>query len=330
MHHMETMAYKRQVPWHSLGINAPSDADLDTMLELSGTNWEVAKFPSWVTVGNEFVETGQHALVRLSDKKVLTNVGADWNYTQNREAFEFFRKFCENGTAEIETAGSLKDGQYVWVLAKLKKGFKVCGKDEIQSYLLFTNPHVFGAAIDIRFTNIRVVCWNTMRFALKADSDAIVRVTHRARFNAEKVQQTLGIAEDRMNEYKEFAEFVSSKKFTKEAVQEYFSKVFNGGDAKKEKDKRWATRETNADRAFKVLDAQPGANLGEGTWWQAFNAITFQLDHLYGEDRDNRLVNSWYGNGNNQKRLAAKLAVDFAKLSDGLTSQTKKKVAVAA
>ena len=65
--------------------------------------------------------TGQKSLVRESDGRILTNVGADWNPCQNETAFEFFTEFVMNGDMEMHTAGSLRDGQMVWALAKVKE-----------------------------------------------------------------------------------------------------------------------------------------------------------------------------------------------------------------
>ena len=70
---------------------------------------------------------------------------------------------------EMHTAGSLKGGQQVWALAKIKESFDVFGKeDTVESYLLFSNPHQYGKSIDIRFTPIRVVCNNTLTFSLNS------------------------------------------------------------------------------------------------------------------------------------------------------------------
>ena len=111
------------------------------------------------------------ALVRSSDNKVLTNIGQIWNPVQNEEAFEFFSEYVLAGDMEMHTAGSLKGGQMVWALAKVKESFDLFGGDKVESYLLFSNPHLYGKSIDIRFTPIRVVCNNTLSLSLEQQAE---------------------------------------------------------------------------------------------------------------------------------------------------------------
>src|SRR6056300_1121700 len=112
----------------------------------------------------------------------------------NEKAFEFFSEYVMAGDMEMHTAGSLKDGQMVWALAKVKDSFEILGGDRVDSYLLFSNPHQYGKSIDIRFTPIRVVCNNTLTFSLESKAERSVRVGHRVEFDASFVKEQLGIA----------------------------------------------------------------------------------------------------------------------------------------
>ena len=77
----------------------------------AGLDWSVDKVP-YARVGDVEVETGQEALIRSSDNKVLTQVGKNWHPVQNEETFEFFSEYCE-GSMEMHTGGSLKGGKMV-------------------------------------------------------------------------------------------------------------------------------------------------------------------------------------------------------------------------
>ena len=157
-HLVETMAYAGETPWHGLGQRVPGDLTPAQMLTSAGLDWSVDKIQSFVNINGKQVYTGKDALVRSSDGRILDVVSQDWNPLQNEEAFEFFNDFVCSGDMEMHTAGSLKHGQIVWALAKVKESFDVFGGDQVDSYLLFTLPHKFGQSIDVRFTPIRVVC----------------------------------------------------------------------------------------------------------------------------------------------------------------------------
>ena len=53
-----------------------------------------------------------------------------------------------SGDMEMHTAGSLKGGQMVWALAKVKESFDIFGDDKVESFLLFSNPHQYGKALE--------------------------------------------------------------------------------------------------------------------------------------------------------------------------------------
>ena len=311
-HMIETIAYAGEVPWHGLGTKVPADLSPAQMLEKAGLNWTVEKTPAFANIGGKDVSVGWSALTRSSDNSILSVVSNDWNPVQNAEAFEFFDEYCRVGDMEMHTAGSLKDGQIVWGLAKVKDSFDLFKGDQVDSYLLFTNPHKFGQCIDVRFTPIRVVCNNTLTLSLSQKSDRVVKKNHRTEFNAAEVKQTLGIATEKLAKYKEMAAFLGSKRYTEETAKQYFNTVFPVIAYNKEKGPQRKDLSKSATRALEVLDTQPGARFAEGSWWQAFNAVTYLTDHEIGRSQDTRLQSAWFGANKNLKIKALETAVEFA------------------
>ena len=313
-HNVETMAYAGEVPWHGLGVPVSNDLTPVQMMEKAGLNWTVDQIDSYVTVGDKQIPTGMKSLVRSSDNKVLTNIGQVWNPVQNEDAFNFFSEYVMKGDMEMHTAGSLKGGQLVWALAKVKESFDIFGGDKVESYLLFSNPHLYGKSIDIRFTPIRVVCNNTLSLSLEAKAERSVKVGHRTEFNAGEVKKALGIASAKLHEYKDMAEFLGSKRYNIDNLVEYYNTVFPRTADKRVQNQELSveTLSKNAKAAFDAIEQQPGAKFAEGSWWQAFNSVTYVTDHLQGRNADNRLYSSWFGGNQVRKRDALKTALAFA------------------
>jgi phage/plasmid-like protein (TIGR03299 family) len=307
-HMVETMAYAGEVPWHGLGVRVPADLHPTQMLEKAGLDWTVRKVPAYAEVAGERVAVGRSALVRDSDDSILDVVSDDWNVLQNHEAFEFFHDFVANGDMEMHTAGSLRDGQLVWALAKVNDGFELFKGDQVDSYLLFSNPHRYGWSIDVRFTPIRVVCNNTLTLSLNTASKNFVKVSHRRQFDGDMVKETLGVAKEKLVMYREMAEFLGGRRYTGPKLVEYFKTVFpvTGGPEKKKE------MSISASKALDVVHTQPGANFAEGSWWSAFNAVTYMIDHKLGRSQDNRLTSAWFGQGKKIKADALELAVQMA------------------
>lgn len=300
-----SMAWAGETPWHGLGTKVSNDLTPEQMLKAANLDWSVTPVPAFAEIGGKQVDIGRSALVRDRDNKVLDVITNDWIPNQNADAFEFFNDFVAAGEMEMHTAGSLRDGQIVWALAKIKEGFDLFGGDTIESYLLFTNPHKYGHSIDVRFTPIRVVCNNTLSLSLGMKSEKMVKVSHRNEFDGDAVKETLGIAKEKLQSYKEMAAYLGSKRYNDENIVDYFKRVFPVSGEKKEISK-------NAEIALNIMDQQPGAEYAEGTWWQAFNAVTFMTDHVIGRSADTRLQSAWYGYNKGLKTKALETAVEFA------------------
>jgi phage/plasmid-like protein (TIGR03299 family) len=315
-HNVETMAWACEVPWHGLGKEVPRDLSPEQMLKAAGLDWTVEKIPTFIRIKNKEYHTGKHALVRSSDNSILDVVSNDWLPVQNREAFEFFNDYVHAGDMEMHTAGSLRKGQIVWALAKIKEGFEIFGGDKIEGYLMFTNPHRWGQSIDVRFTPIRVVCNNTLTMALNEKGSKAVKVNHRSEFDPEEVKEVLGIANNQLQKYKESALFLGSKRYKKDTVKDYLKELFPVLTQKEESRKVMSKTAdvilNGADGNPGILETQPGAEFAPGSWWQAFNAVTYFIDHKAGRTAEGRLTSSWFGLNRNLKIKALDKALEYA------------------
>lgn len=306
------MAYAGDVPWHGLGTKVAADLSPAQIQQQAGLDWTVEKETMTTASGVEI--EGKKALVRSSDNKVLDVVGDNWNPVQNSEAFEFFSEYCLAGDMEMHTAGSLKGGQMVWALAKVKESFDILGGDQVDSYLLFSNPHKYGKAIDVRFTPIRVVCNNTLSMSLGQNVANSVSLNHRTAFNPESVKETMGIAHEKFAMYKETCEFLASKQFSMDSLIQYYNDVFPRTYKGKNPPvvKEYKDLTNNAQKAFSFLETQPGAEFGAGSWWSALNSVTYLTDHQMGREADSRLTSAWFGANQSRKVKAVEKAVEFA------------------
>lgn len=313
-----SMAYAGETPWHGLGENVSNDLTPAEMLKAANLDWNVTTrqlyYEHKVDGKTKRERVPNKALVRDTDGKLLTVISKDWNPVQNSEAFEFFANLVESGKMEMHTAGAIKNGRLVWALAKINEEFelRVNGKktkDVVTGHLLLTNPHEYGKSIDARLTAIRVVCQNTLSMAMNDRGATSVSLNHRRAFDPQKLQEMLGVAHLGMEKYQEAAEFLATKRYDLENAKEFFGKVFpfaNGEEDKQDKASRMAKA------AADIIETQPGADVAPGTWWNAFNAVTFATDHLMGHNKDSRLVSNWYGHNRARKMEALDLALKYA------------------
>lgn len=302
------MAYRESagLPWHGLGVPVSDDMTPRQMMEAAGLDWDVEKVDTFYRYKGDNYTTGQQALVRSTDGKILTQVGPGWNPVQNSEAFDFFTDFVSGGDMIMDTAGSLKDGKLVWAMADVKDGFSLFNGDEVKGYLLFSNPHQYGKAIDVKFIMTRVVCNNTLSIALEEKNQPSIRINHRSQFNAGMVKEVLGLSHNKVEKFKEAAEFLGSKRYDDAALQRFMAKVF--GESKMEN----KILSRTAEEAMSYVENQPGDNFRPGTWWNAYNAVTFMTNHKTGRSADARMSSTWFGSNAKKNINALDLALEMA------------------
>ena len=318
-HDVETMAYSGEPPWHGLGTPVRGDLSPFEMQREAGLDWRVDKVPLTYRHDDAEHETGHYALVRRSDGKFLDTVKSrHWTPVQNAEAFEFFDDFVRAGSMTMEVAGSLSDGKRVFALAKVGEGFGLSAApgDRTESYLLFTNPHLYGQSVDIRLTPVRVVCHNTLALALgQRDSEYRVSFAHWRRFDPAAARELLGVASGQLKAYHERADFLANKRYTGPALVGYFRQVFRPLVPPRNPPDAGPGLTANAKLALSVVETQPGHRFAPGTWWNAFNAVTYLTDHSIGRGQATRLGSAWYGAGKTRKIQALDLAIEFAEAS---------------
>lgn len=318
-HMIETMAYAGQTPWHGLGVTVENDISPEELLEQAGLNWTAELVQTYTKFNGYEIPLNRWASVRSTDGAILTPaVSKNWKPVQNKTALEFFNDFCMAGDMKMETAGSIRSGKWIWALAKIQESFSLFkGKDVVDGYLLFSNPHQSGRAVMIQFTPIRVVCNNTLMMSLESYSEeqgaGRFKHLHTWEFDADEAKQALGIAKGQLSAFRETAEFLAKKRMKNEQFLEFAQRLFPANDQEIAANQEWkAVAGRRAQQLVKVLDKQPGAELGAGTWWQGVNAVTYFLDHKITQNQDKRLTSAWLGFGRDKKQEAVKLAVKMA------------------
>lgn len=219
---VETMFSVREVPWHGIGTivqEAPTSKDA---LDLAGLNWTVDSAPIYDANGKEIF--GYKANTRNSDKSVLGVVTDKYKIVQNNEAFDFTDALIGEGVT-YETAGSLRNGKTIWLLAKMPE--KTILGDKFDPYMCFTNSHDGKGAIQICMTPIRVVCNNTLNMALSSATRSW-STKHMGDMNSKlhEARHTLQLANDYLDELAISADKLANEKISNEEIMGILDDMF--------------------------------------------------------------------------------------------------------
>lgn len=189
--------------------------------------------------------TSHVATVRQDTSDVLGVVSPKYGVVQNTRAFEFinFIKEIAGEEPQFQTAGTLGNGERLFVTAKLGSDMFIGNKDRIENYIVFTNSHDGKGAVMAFFTPIRVVCQNTLAMAIAGCQNKLV-FRHTSGVN-ERISAIMH--EDREKALKVFnANHIFSEKFVNAMLNLKDQKV----SEKQMKD--FAARMTLTDENFKL------------------------------------------------------------------------------
>jgi phage/plasmid-like protein (TIGR03299 family) len=304
----------KETPWHRLGVvvqEAPSAADA---IKLAGLDWPVELRPLYLSDGRK-VEA--NAVVRTTDNAILGHhVGTSFKPLQNAEAFAWFDPFIQSGECSFETAGSLRSGSRVWILAQLNRTpLEVAPGDTVRKFLLLSHSHDGTLAVRIGLTPIRVVCANTLALAHNSEASQMIRIRHTSGMHAalENVWEIVNTAnaafEATAEQYRKLA---NTKIVNRVDLRKYVIKVLK---LTEQKDGTLTARSANTLAAvMENVYAGRGQSLESirGTWWSAYNGVTEYLSHQRGRSDDTRLNAAWFGESVNLNATALETALEMA------------------
>lgn len=234
-HQLEQMAYVGETPWHGLGNQLTQNQPIEVWAQQAGMDWRIESSNVSYMAKNERGQSiimpyeEQRVLYRSDTHAPLSVVSQRYQEVQPMEILEFYRDLTEQSGFELETAGVLKGGKKFWALARTGQSTTLKGKDVSNGYILLATACDGTLATTAQFTNIRVVCNNTLAIALRGQSSnaGVVKVPHSTKFDADKVKQQLGISVRAWDEHMYEMKQLSQRKVTQGEAAAFFDAVFN-------------------------------------------------------------------------------------------------------
>jgi phage/plasmid-like protein (TIGR03299 family) len=313
------MMYTGKPPWHGLGTRLSNPATSAQAIQAAGLGWDVQLVPLQATDehGSAWV-TQRMAVVRSDlwgqpDCPVFGVVSPDYQPLQNRDAFAFFDSVVGEGAAIYHTAGALGRGERIWVLAKLPGEFTVGRDDLLHRYLLLSTGHDGQTAVQLKFTPIRVVCQNTLTFALRMGGAIVIAHDHDLRRGLEDAKRTLQLVPRRYASLEQGFAAMASVDLDVHRMRRYLTAVFPEPEAPASPQDAQRVRHDRqeCERRFDQGPAQQLAGV-KGTLWAAYNAVTEYADHgRSAYSGEQRLRSIWFGRAEQIKSRAHREAINM-------------------
>lgn len=277
-------------------------------LELTGLTYQVRKEALYLANGD--MVRNRYATVRTDidgPDSILGIISRGYQVIQNSEVLSIFDPLIESKQLVYERIGVLGNGYRMWMLIRLPDPMIIRGNDEVNKYILVTNSFDGSLSVNIKLTAIRVVCSNSIGFALGSSGENI----HIRHIGATTYQEKLELARNmygqiqtKYDEIERNMKQMSLREISDQQLLKYVeSLVFNG----KNENQVSAKAINKRDRIMALADI--GYGNGQGTLWDAVNAVTQYVDH---DIKSKRYIESvWFGSGSKLKTRAYDRALDL-------------------
>ncbi len=323
-HDFETGFFVATPPWHGLGtVLDDPPATASEAITIAGLDWEVSKqsMEAVVAVNGSYRAVGvpdHYAMIRRKVENGITRldalgvVGQQYRPIQNLDAFRFVDRIIQTGKVQYHTAGSLRGGRIIWVLARVNGTLQISKDDLVDKYLLITNSHDGSRPVTIAFTPIRVVCANTLSMALKgATGDKRLNIRHTASAGAriEDAGAFLAGVNDLFEQNAEFFRLLARRSIRTIELDHYLRTLFPDPAETAKRNSARATRE----RILARFEDGLGVDTTATSWWRAYNAVVESIDHDRNSGNpDARVTSAWFGQGMQIKTQALTTALQLA------------------
>tara|TARA_R100000152_G_scaffold20593_1_gene14781 strand:- start:4051 stop:5073 length:1023 start_codon:yes stop_codon:yes gene_type:complete len=282
-------AWTGNTPWHNLGQQAKGLMTSAEALEMAHLDWKVEKLPLWAVEedGNPVRVPDTFGVFRRDEDDNLIplsrggkSVGRVWTALQNEDAFAFMDDLMQTQEAKIEVCGALGNGEKVWLLARMPQSVVIGGSDEVNQFILISNTHDGSGAVKILQTPIRVVCQNTLTWALNQGRGQGYNIRHTRTMmdRVDLARQALGMVNTDFLRWGEMADGMLNTQMTMGEMETYFIDVLG---IEKDEEGNLKTRGRNLLESVQERLYEDTNNVGSmtGTVWQAYNTITEAIDH---------------------------------------------------
>ena len=318
--------FVRQPAWHKLGIVLDGYPGREEAIKLAGHDFRVIErklavetaLPDFPEGFTEFAPVeGWKALTREDNGHLLSVQRDSYAVVQNDVLWDIVDAMVNEPNVRYETAGVLKGGAVLWVMAKLDTPIVVPGDNSLVfPYITATTTHDGSGSLKALSHAVRIVCANTHGIALGQAAGAGTEYTFRhTRHVAERLQEARSVVRATAEAFIEFQELARELGVTPvtEAGVGWFLEKFVPMPSTAIITDRVAANVDEARAAVRaVLDGQTTAEAHRRTAWGLYEAGVEYLDHLRGYRTTETLFGRAILDQGRAKAKVLKLARDAA------------------
>lgn len=217
-------------------------------------------------------------------------VSGSYSEIQNEDHAEFLNTLVEESGSNFELAGSIKNGEVVFLSMKMPGHIMVGGVDPIDLSLLAINGHGGSMSFTVAALPVRYACSNILN-SVHSGMSGLVRIRHTSGAQKQMVAQAreaLDLSFTYLETFQEEAERLINTTMTQSKFEEIIDREF--GVDPEDAGKAAVTRaQTKIDEIVELFADADTHSRVRNTAWAGYNALTEWSDHFSparGQDQD--------------------------------------------
>ena len=286
------------MPWHRFSTKLPTIFTAQQAVRIAGLDWRA--------IVQQALNGGERrALIREDSGETLAEVRSDYVSIQNLDAFGFFDPIVKAGVAVYDSIGTLENGRWVWMIARMTQLTEIAPGDPICFAILLSHRHGGSSVPTVACKPVRLVAKNTLHdgllyplFRTKITEEAIASLEYPPETVVEMIARHFSSVADKFRAVMKVA-------MTKDEVRGYLDAVFpKARIVGRSKYRDSADRDQAIDECGRLFVEGVGNNLPRvrGSLWAAYNAVAEYVDFCETRPEDpTRLQGIW---GSSLKRAA--------------------------
>lgn len=280
-------SFAGSLPW-SFGEDVSSCESTEEVLKTSKLDWGVEKIPlrAAIFVTNEDGTSGdvikpvfrKFGINRLDKNEIIGIVGKNFRAVPNEEAFSIFDALTSSVGCKYTYAGSIGNGELVWMSAKVPGSLRVHDTDDvIEEHMVLTNAFNGTKTLTLRFTPVRAKNNTVLNLSLRRAKDILsLRHTRNLDERMKEATEVLGIKQDYFDSLSVVFNELAMKTVTSKEFEEVLDKVMPVPS-----EGRPTRRENSRERIVELLAEENATAPDElkNSAWSVFNAFSSYADH---------------------------------------------------
>ncbi|MGO3896113.1 DUF932 domain-containing protein [Brevibacterium aurantiacum] len=271
-------------PGKHLGTDVSNASTIGEATEMANLNWGLKVLPAdHLTVMTDEGMTstsipGMRLVTRADNSLTLGVVGNRYNPLQNDEVFALGEHFLARGARPTE-AGQLDGGRRVFMDFSIPDGHVTIGQGDLVKFSLSIRANHDGRGdVTAALIGRRLVCSNGMTALIpNLPHTFSVRHTRHAAGRMIEAEEILDGAVRYAKEFSALAQEMLDTSFTETEFRTYIRTLYPEPDKDSRAHALWRTRH---DALLSLFRLAPTNELGRGTAWSAYNALTEYLDWM--------------------------------------------------